>query len=55
MPAELCQQTQWVFSHKDSAAGTVYVMSLPVSIGEKSYPLYYFYGSVPAGAVSVKN
>uniref|UniRef100_A0A7S4HGL5 mRNA 5'-phosphatase n=1 Tax=Prymnesium polylepis TaxID=72548 RepID=A0A7S4HGL5_9EUKA len=47
MPADLVAQTGWLFSHKDASTGDAFIMSLPVTIGSKSYPLYYFYGSVP--------
>jgi hypothetical protein len=30
-----------------------WIMSLPVTFGEKSYPIFYFYGSVPESAISL--
>ncbi|KAL1496865.1 hypothetical protein AB1Y20_014449 [Prymnesium parvum] len=54
MPAELSAQTRWVFSHKEPATGHAFIMNLPVSLFGKAYPLYYFFGRVPASAVEAK-
>ena len=50
MPAELAGQTRWVYSHTEPG-GEAYIMSLPVAFGGKSYPLYFFCGTVPAAAL----
>lgn len=46
MPGELCR---WLFSHRESD-GRMHLMSEPARIGTMHYPLFYFCGSVPAGA-----
>ena len=52
MPAELAAATSWLYSHK-GADGQAWIMNLPVTIGGKSYPLYYFYGTVLESALTV--
>jgi len=49
MPAEVAAKVPWVFSHFD--AGLAHVASLPCNIDIKNYPLFYFYGTVPKGAL----
>lgn len=52
MPAELAAQASWVYSHR--ADEKAWIMNLPMLIGGKSYPLFYFYGTVPESAVVAK-
>jgi hypothetical protein len=49
MPAELVQRCRWLFSHHETD-GRVHVMSEPARIDSMHYPLFYFAGTVPAGA-----
>jgi len=58
MPAELAERVPWVLSHveKDDAGSEhAYIMSLPCAIHTRSYPLFFFYGSVPVAAVVAKS
>lgn len=58
MPPEFAERVSWLLSHveKDDAAGSqnAYIMSLPCAIHTRSYPLFFFYGSVPIGAVAAR-
>uniref|UniRef100_A0A7S0L938 mRNA 5'-phosphatase n=1 Tax=Coccolithus braarudii TaxID=221442 RepID=A0A7S0L938_9EUKA len=58
MPTELASQMPWLLSHIEEGpkgAKLAFIMSLPMAIGRRSYPLFYFYGSVPVDEVSAKS
>ena len=43
-----------VVSSIQGADGEAFIMSLPTTIGNKAYPLYYFFGTVPVTSLVVQ-